>query len=103
MIQEYDAIYKNFYGFEFICYKHGVGKSKSLSFDEVEKIPSNKGNGDETPIFVKCKNCGEYMNYFNGYFNCEKCSRRIKEGTLFSQLEKENKEFEDNDYEEYWD
>lgn len=102
-MDDYGYLYDNIYGFKFTFYGTGVGKSKILSRNEVEKIPDECSNGDETPLFVKCKNCNEHMKFSEGWFQCKICGKRIKEKTLLIRLSKENQEFEDEEYEEIWE
>ena len=101
-MDEYDYLYQENYGFEFTFYGTRVGRSKPLSWYRVKLIPDGKGNGDDVPLFVKCKKCGSYMNFSVGWYQCESCGKRIKERTLFTQLDRETRE-QEKEYDEYWD
>lgn len=98
----YGYLYDEIYGFKFVYNWGKVGKSKVMSRSEVEDLPDSKSNGDDTPLFVKCKSCNEFMDYDDGWFECERCGSRVKERTLFNQLDCEN-ELDDSEWEDIYD
>ncbi len=100
---EYDEIYEpdKSYGFEFNYSKKHLGKSKSMSKNDISKIDSSKhNNDDEFPLFVKCKGCNIHMDFMKGplgvvdsWWICPLCGARVKESTVYRTLEKENEEW----------
>lgn len=105
LLNEYERLYNENFGFEF-PYNRRIGKSKPMSWRKVKMVPIGKCNEDEVPLFVKCTKCNCYMDYVGDWYICDNCGARVKERTLYSQLDKENQEFEnrmDDDYDEYWE
>ena len=105
MSNEYERVFDEIFGFEF-PYNRRIGKSKTMTWYRVKMIPECKRNANDIPMFVKCTKCDKYMNFVDGWYVCELCGSRVKERTLYSQLDRENQEFDkqmDSDYEEYWE
>lgn len=98
-MNEYEKLYYEFYGFEFSYGSGHISKSKPMTWYRTKYLPKECGNGDEVPIFVKCRKCKEYMIFEKGWFKCSKCGARMKEQTALRQLDRENMEFE---YETIW-
>lgn len=93
---EYDDIYNQYEGsgFEFNYYKR-ISKSKPIFKDAIDILDSSKSNHDEIPLFVNCKRCGTYMDYQisnsgTGWWKCPSCGARVKESTVYNQINREN-------------
>lgn len=100
-MDEFEKLYNEIFGFEFSYGSGHLSKSKPVSWYRVKLTPLEKNNGGDVPMFVRCRKCGEYMNFKEGWYECEKDKVRVKEKTLYSQLGRENQEF-DKEYEEIW-
>lgn len=101
-MDEYKKLYYEFYGFEFLYHKNRLSKSRPMSADEVMDISERCRNTDTTPIFVKCRDCDEYMEFDGKWYSCKNCGSRIKERTVYSKLDQESQEKFGNDYNKYY-
>ncbi|MFI3115315.1 MAG: hypothetical protein R3Y12_04145 [Clostridia bacterium] len=88
-----DKILKS--GFEFTYFKGRLSNSK-LIYD-FENIEMNKRNTDDIPLFVKCKECDEYMDFeigildsLDGKWICPFCQSNVSEEKIYSKLNYEN-------------
>lgn len=92
---EYQEIYEQYSnaGFAFEYSKKHLGKSKVVMNEELNSIGAAKCNDDL--LIVHCKQCGVYMNYISGWYQCPKCKARVRENTLYHQLMRENTEYLD--------
>jgi hypothetical protein len=103
MNNEYEEIYKQYdgSGFKFNYNKRRIGKSKTIFREEISKIDSSKFNAEGIPLFVNCKACETYMDFkegpekmvFDSWRVCPVCGVRVKEETLYRQLDRENTDF----------
>ena len=101
-------------GFEFTCGSRHLGRSRPISKNEMSKFePTKRGNEEDVPLFVKCRDCGAYMDYMkrsmgdlSGKWICPECGTGVRERSVFRQLERENEkylqELESSDYDEFW-
>lgn len=91
---DYNEIYLTYAtsGFRF-NYNKRLSKSKVILRDEIVNIPLIKRNDDDVPLFVFCKPCDVYMDYIDGNWCCPSCKRRVRELTIYRQLERENEEY----------
>lgn len=103
----YDVCLENGdFGFE-LTYKNGrLGKINNIYPDKMNEIGNSKCC-DDPHIFVKCGNCGTYMDYihsisnsYSGKWVCFDCGKYVKQSTV-------NRHFSNhpihNDYSEYYD
>lgn len=107
--KEYEKLYEQYKhsGFEF-GYSTRIGKSKIIFEENIKSIPSSKRNHDDIPLFVKCNQCDEYMDFqqgktdvLDGRWICPVCGNNVRERTVYNQIEREN--FNDNyEYEEIY-
>ena len=102
---EYDDIYGQYAesGFEFNYSSKRIGKSKPIFKDVIDTIDATKSNNSDIPLFVNCKKCGTYMDYqagdsgmFSSWYKCPVCGSRVKESTVYSQLDRENEQYLDS-------
>lgn len=84
-------------GFLFKSYKGGhVSNSKMLTYDDLLQIDTRHMNSQN--LVAECEQCGALMNYVNhnpedidsGWYICPVCGKRLREMTLYTQLDKEN-------------
>lgn len=95
--------YEQFYGcgFEFGYRDKRLLKSKPVFKDQLEALdPAKRGGADESPLFVKCLDCGEYMDFTpgpsriaDGFWTCPACGAKVKERSVYLKLSKENDQF----------
>ena len=87
-----DDIYAQYEGSGFkFEYKNGrLGKSVVVFRDEVETIPDCKRNEDDIALFVRCGSCDDYMDFENGNWVCPHCGKKVREMTVYKQLDREN-------------
>ncbi len=91
------SIEDNFAGFLFVCNNGRLNQPASLSKKEISDIPV-AGNSDQ--IYIRCKECDEYMIFtagpeiLSGKWRCPVCGRTVREETPYTKLEKINREFE---------
>lgn len=99
---EYDDIYSQHdgSGFVFTYGKRHLSKSKVIFKDDVDRINPAKRNADETPLFVECRACKELMDFkpgfhgfLDGWWVCPSCDVRVKERTIYIQLDRENNSY----------
>ncbi len=107
---EYYDIYENLEesGFEFSYKNQRLGRSKPIAKSAIDKLDPSKHNNDDIPLFVKCRHCEEYMDFeegpngmLDGKWTCPDCGSRVRERTAYSQLERENEEWE-NEYDKIY-
>ena len=109
--KEYEDIFAQYVGagFIFTYFRKHLSRSKVVFREETTEIDNSKHNRDSTPLYIKCKSCQVLMDYktetdknLNGWWVCSSCGARVKETTVYRQLERENrysKEFANlNDY-----
>ena len=84
------------YGFIF-DYNKRLSKSKPLSEKELTNINARNRNNDDVVLVVRCKTCCEVMNFhvgpsdcLDGMWQCNVCGSKVRERTIYSQLEREN-------------
>ena len=80
-----------------------MSKSRNIGWYRYKHIQDYAGgetNNDDVPMFVKCRVCNKYMSFSAGYWYCKKCGARVREKTIYNQLDRENREF---GYDEHWD
>lgn len=87
-------------GFMFTYGNAKLSKSKPISEDECNLILKNKRNTDDIPLYVKCKHCHQFMNFvigpnncLDGKWICSNCNIKVREKTIYSQLERENEKY----------
>lgn len=78
---------------------YSVGASKHLEADELNKIPDSKKSDDPVALVVKCKKCGEYMDFCNDQYICKHCdSHKVSLMSVYKRLDKEvDKWYKDNE------
>lgn len=96
---EFEEVFGRFKdsGFEFDYNNRKLGKSRPIFKDQIDKLESTKHNNDNIPLFINCKACGTYMDFeegptdnLDGWYTCPVCGKRVKELTVYSQLNREN-------------
>lgn len=76
------------FGLTFDYSNHRLSSSSMLDAMQMDLIGEEKGNDGK--IFVRCKSCGQYMDYQDGKWICPSCGTKVKEQTAYNKLEKEN-------------
>lgn len=90
------------FGFVF-DYKHRrIGKSEIILPDDVARLPAYKRNLDVVPLYVYCVDCEEFMDFtadvaqeMAGNWCCPECHKRVRERTVYAQLNRENENISD--------
>ena len=83
----------------FVYANRKLGPSRELTKQDVADIPEGKRNSQEDfPLYVKCRQCGVYMDYIPsgkpytfGSWRCPTCNVKVREETAFNQLDREIK------------
>ena len=101
-MDEYERLYNVFYGFEFVYSGKRIGKSRSVRAEEVMDIPKSCWNSYESPVFVKCRCCDEYMEFDGKWYSCKNCGSRVKERTVYTKIDQESQEKFGDDYNKYF-
>ncbi len=95
----FDEIYDKYKGsgFEFTYKNKKLSGSKTIFKKDVIKIDQSKRNNDEIPMFIKCENCNNYMDFkvgkndnLDGKWVCPSCSSEVKERSVYVKLNNEN-------------
>lgn len=98
LFDDYDKVYEQYTnsGFKFDYNNRRLSRSKIIFNDELKTTPMIKRNGDDIPLLVNCKPCNTYMDFINGHWTCPKCKARVREMTIYNQLERENTQYLNN-------
>ena len=98
---EYKDIFDKYEKSGFVFnYNKRIGRSKPIFEDEINGIDFSKRNDTEIPLFVNCKKCNSFMDYqpgesgiFDSWWKCPICGTKVRESTVFNQIDRENEEF----------
>lgn len=92
---DYNDIYEQYAnsGFKFDYNNRRLSRSKVIFEEELKLVPMTKRNDDDVPLLVNCKPCGIYMDFVNGHWVCPKCKLKVREMTIYNQLERENEKY----------
>lgn len=92
-------------GFWFNYKNHHLSRSKEIGYLDMQKISESCCCcEDGVNLYVHCDKCDTFMEFFvggsdvmlDGFWKCPKCGTRVKQRTVYFQLDKEN--LEDPDY-----